>query len=219
MTYLELCQEVRSEAGLTGSWPAAVTGQTGMDAKIVRWVTRAWTEIQNLRDWKFRYAEAAMPVAIGARTLSPSAQGISNLLTIKNDTFRAYWVDGSISKLPCIDWRTFRDAYPLPLNQQPLAISEDPAGQLVLSHVPVQAFTLHFDYKTAPQRLANNLDTPTGLPESLHPVIVHKALMLYGAHDGASDVFQQANNEYQTYLTTMTRLFLDQPFFAARPLA
>ena len=49
MTYLELCQTLRREAGVSGVGPASVVDQSGEYLRLVEWIKAAWTEIQLLR--------------------------------------------------------------------------------------------------------------------------------------------------------------------------
>lgn len=53
MTYLELVQRLYREASLAGQAPVAVTGQTGMKAKLLDWIGDAWLEVQATRKWPF----------------------------------------------------------------------------------------------------------------------------------------------------------------------
>jgi hypothetical protein len=53
MTYLELVERLYSETGLAGQAPTAVTGQSGMKAKLLNWIGDAWLEVQTARAWPF----------------------------------------------------------------------------------------------------------------------------------------------------------------------
>ena len=58
MNFLELCQRVRQDAGVSGEGPTAVTGQSGILSRIVSWVKQANNEIQlKNKDWRFLWAQ------------------------------------------------------------------------------------------------------------------------------------------------------------------
>ena len=55
-TYLQICQDTQSTCSITGNSITSVTGQSGILAKLVRWVADADVAIQRLHtDWDFLY--------------------------------------------------------------------------------------------------------------------------------------------------------------------
>ena len=56
MTFLELCQTVRSEVGISGTGPTTVIGQEGQLLSIVNFTAEADFLIQGLwLDWNFLF--------------------------------------------------------------------------------------------------------------------------------------------------------------------
>ena len=62
MTFLELCQRMRQECGISGTGPSTVVSQTGNLKRIVDWVNTAWIDIQTThQDWDWMRASASFP--------------------------------------------------------------------------------------------------------------------------------------------------------------
>ena len=80
MNFLELAQRLHTEAALAGTAPAAVTGQTGMNLKLVNWINTAYENIQELHDtWFFRRADFSFSTIAGTANYTPAAAGIDDL--------------------------------------------------------------------------------------------------------------------------------------------
>lgn len=89
MTFLELCQLVARTAGLSGTGPTAVTGQSGDLDRIVDWVQMADLDIQQEHpNWKFMWAEGHFETIVGETEYNPSGNNL-----VKNGNFESerYW--------------------------------------------------------------------------------------------------------------------------------
>ena len=190
MTYLELCQRLRMEAGLSGTGPASVTSQTGMDKKLVEWVRSAWEEIQLSRlDWRFSWGESSLPVLAGTASINPVLLGLSDLNVWSKDTAR---FDGA--PLKHIGWRDFQQ-FKTTTTGLVAYFSEAPDRSLHFSQLPVADGTFTAEYFKTPQILASNMDVPR-MPAHYHMAIVYKALMMYAAHDDAAQTFVDASMRF-----------------------
>ena len=70
MTFLELCQTVRSEVGISGTGPTTVIGQEGQLLSIVNFTAEADFLIQGLwLDWNFLWAQFATETQANKREL------------------------------------------------------------------------------------------------------------------------------------------------------
>jgi len=88
-TYLALCQKFRKLVGISGSGPAAVIDQSGMNEKITIWVADADEYIQRRwEDWNFLLEPKAIITATaGTNTFTPSVLGIDDLARWRETTF------------------------------------------------------------------------------------------------------------------------------------
>jgi hypothetical protein len=213
MNYLQLAQRLRAEAGLSGTGPASVASQTGMDKKLVDWVSTAWEEIQTLRnDWRFNWTEGTIPLTAGVDSYLPSNLGISDLNVWVLDTFR---IEIGTEKhwLGYVPWPDFKRQYETTQQNRPSVFTIAPDLKIHLSQVPDQAYTLKAEYFKTPQILVDNGDIPR-CPERYHMAIVYKALMMYSAHDDALQTFADANIRFTSLLnkmesTELSRIFND----------
>lgn len=79
MTYLELCKrfhlELNAGAGENpGTVPTAVSGQTGLAARIVAWINQAWAEIQSSqRDWRWMIRTSSFNTVAGQQDYTVTA--------------------------------------------------------------------------------------------------------------------------------------------------
>lgn len=179
------------EAGLSGTGPASVTNQTGMDKKLVDWIASAWEEIQLMRnDWRFAWGEASVSVSAGAASIDPIGLGVTDLNVFKFDTAK---FDGEYLKHT--DWPLFSKRYRTAETGRPTYFAESPDRKIHFSLVPSIGGTFTAEYYKTPQVLASNTDVPR-LPAQYHMAIVYKALMMYAAHDDAAQTFMDASVRY-----------------------
>ncbi len=71
MNYLTLCDTLIKEAGLAEEGILSVTGQKGIKKKVVTWVSNAWVEIQNKRDWNFLWSESSFATVVDKQSHHP----------------------------------------------------------------------------------------------------------------------------------------------------
>lgn len=186
MNYLQLCQRVHLECGLSGSGPQAVTNQTGVNAKIVSWVAQAWNELQMRRpDWKWLWAQDTLALVPGQREYDLPADfdhlipGLTRL-------------DGAeLEILPYQDLRMIPSA-----TGRPYAAAVTPADRFLLLSEPTEAGTLTFEYIKTPQQLVSVADIPA-LPGAYHIAIVYLAVTKYAAHDDHGQLFQDAKYNWE----------------------
>lgn len=181
MTFLELCQRLRQEAGVAGTGPVSVSSQTGEMARLVSWIRYAWTDLQSSRtDWRPLWRQLSEAVASGEDSLSaPSSLG-----RVLPDRFR---FDGS--PLQWVHWRHFPDKKQD--DGAPRLITQRPDGVLVLSPAPSAGGTLTGEYYEAPQVLEVDNDEPW-LPEYMQSAIIYQALIYYATYEDAPEIYQDA---------------------------
>ncbi len=207
MDYLTLCQTARLRAGMSGSGPAQVTGNTGEMARLVDWVRQAWLDLQGTRtDWGPLWRQLSKAATPG----EPSVSAPADLGHVLPERFR---YDGAPLR-----WYAWRD---FPAHEvedgTPVAITRRPDGALMLWPAPEAAGTLTGEYYATPQALTNGTDVPW-LPEHLQDGIVYQALMYYAAYEDAPELYQDAGAKVQQYLQRMNNELLP-PIEMGGPLA
>lgn len=227
MNYLQLCQRLRSEAGVSGSGPSGVTGQTGFHLKLVEWVASAYQDIQNQHDnWLFLQEDFSFSTTIGTRAYTPLDAGISDLERWKRNEYgdmRCYSSVGvqDEQSLDYIPWENYKPIYLFGTNRtasgRPTYFSVKPNKTLDLHHVPDQIYTINGEYFQTPDIMSGNLDEPV-FPSNFHMIIVWRALMMYGAYDAADEKYVQGKNEYRKLLKKIEADQLPEYSFGA-PLA
>lgn len=222
-TFLELCNKVRQEAGISGSGPSAVTGQTGQLKKVVDWTSRAWVSIQESRDdWRFLFldidfdTEAARAVyerdQIPGHTATPLKRFVGKKVL-------AYPASESISQSRYVQYLSYQDYKHLYLTQpetgRPRVWTIKPNGDALFYPTPNGVYTVAgMEGYALPQVLAANDDVPD-IDANHHDVIVYRALMMFAGHEEAQAIYSDASREFQTRMSAMERDYL--PPIAASP--
>lgn len=222
-TFLELTQELRREAGVSGTGPTTVTGQTGMYDKLVRWTSRAWTEIQNKQvRWYFLRATLTKTLVIGTRTYALlSAWGTNTVNQFDPDG--AFIYKTSTDDQGPLKWHLFPD-FRRRWNHgygtgRPGNITLAPGYVASFELIPDYAYTVLLDYWQTPEELTNDADLPA-CPEHFHRIIMWRALMKYAGAEGDRDLYAHARSEYRDMYLDLCSDQLDLPGTnAAHPIA
>lgn len=213
MNFLELCQAVRREAGISGSGPTAVTNQIGEMDRVVNWVKTAWNDIQTMRpNWMWMRATFIFNTTASDHDYTPAQAGIASRFSAWSPTsFRIYKTSAGLSNqyhLPEISFDDFRRIYLTNTRVEgtPVCFAIAPDLSIVLGPFPDGIYTVEGEYWKAPQTLTANADTPE-MPAQFHPLIVWKALEHYGYFESATEVIARAQKEMKFY---RNRLQLNQ---------
>ena len=71
LNFLQLCQKLRQEAGISGSGPLTTVNQTGELYRVVDWVQQSYNDIQEKHDdWNFLRFTFNLPLTIGQSVYS-----------------------------------------------------------------------------------------------------------------------------------------------------
>jgi hypothetical protein len=203
MTFLELCQKLRQEAGISGAGPASVVNQQGEYARIVNWIINAWQEIQLTRkDWYFLRGDFTFDTVALKGAYTPAEAGISTRFKMWDiDSLRLYLKstgqndERSLTYLPYEDFRR-QFLTGQRLNNRPLYFTFDTDLNLVFGDIPEAVYTVTGEYFKKPQVFAstvteNNTVVPD-MPEEYHMLIVYEALKKYAMFEAAPEVLQYA---------------------------
>ena len=220
-TFLQLCQNVARESGtITGTQPAAVTGQTGRLAKVINMVAQAWIDIQNVHDnwlWmRTEFDDTAITQSTGQYTAdSWSLSDVGEWIT----TPKSVWIHltsggvGNESELKWIEWDLYRQKYlkGTQTENRPIEFSISPAQEFCFGPVPDATYAVSGEYYATPQALAANGDVPN-CPARFHNLIVWKAMLLLHEHDEAVIRIAEAMRHYPTELSVLGRSQLPKMF-------
>ena len=203
-TYLKLCQDLRQEVGVAGTGLATVVGQTGMMAKIVKWIADADITLQ-LRwlDWSFLWSQFSQnTIANNYNIPAPSDFGEWDI-----DSF---WLDYGTDphKLRVMPYEDWRNTYPFSTTaDKPSSVVVKPDNDLVLFPTPDAVYSFSADYWRTPTRLEDNGDT-SPIPTRFDRAIVCQAKLFYAEHENAPEVYQIATTELGYLLSRMESLYL-----------
>lgn len=225
MTFLELCQEVAREAGISGE-VVSTTGQVGEAQRVVRWVARAYKYIQNLHEnWTFLRRDVEFGALAGQASYTAAGAGVTEFgRWCFLDEWRCFRTDaGYADEQPVrfVDYDSFRRTYGYGNSREqvgrPQVVTVAPDQSLKFWPIPDMAYTIVGEQFRAPHALAVDADTPI-FPAQYHDAIVYRALMFYGEFEGDATVIATGQSEFMRELANLESRYLPQ-MHACGPLA
>lgn len=210
MTNLELCQALRGDCSIQGEGPTSVIGQTGIYAKLVRWVKEAYVEIQALpHDYDWMRAEMALPLLAGTGTYDLLSGASWNRPDVRRFMSNNSWLvspSGVRSRVLVIDHAKMLRDWPLTTTVgTPSVVTIRPNRTVTFNFVPSTSFTWNVEAKLTPESLSAGDHVPS-MPEQHHDAIVFKAKMKYATHDGDMELWKAARSEFNG---AMSRLIIE----------
>jgi len=210
MTFLEICQRVRMDAGISGEGPAAVTGQIGILSKVVVWVTKAVLDIQiNRNQWSFLWASASSNTQIGKKSYTPADL---NIPTVKELSVVLIGTKEVVVKK--WDWwlENIRKEGKADVPGSPLYITMSPDNKIHMYPVPEKVEVITFDYYRKPVAVSANTDIPV-IPADFHQAIVEKALIYYAQYEDDDYRYQQSTIAFNDWMNSLSRDYLPEITF------
>ena len=200
MTFLELCQTVRQEVGISGTGPSTVVGQEGQLKVMVDFVAEADYQIQALwHDWNFLWAQYSSTLSTGTR--APATTKPTDLGNLEMRSFYLdYTTDDSISlsTLSYVEWRAdFRQG--VATNDSPTYVVVQPDSSLIVDPPPDKAYTITADYWKTPTKMTANTDESV-IPSQYHRIIVARAKTMWAEREEAPEILLGSSAEYQDLL-------------------
>lgn len=217
MTYLELCQELMREAGISGSI-GSVTGQIGELGRVVNWIAKAHRYIQNKHsDWEFLRRDLSFPALVDEARYSAESAAVTDFGDWRfAGRWRTYATEqGVIDEQALIftPYDRFRDTYLFSANQlmpgRPQLVTQAPDQSLILWPKPDAAYTIVGEQYRSPLILARDDDVPL-FPARFHDAIVYRALMFYGEYEGDGNTFNTGQAECNRYLQMLESEYLPE---------
>lgn len=226
-TFLEICQDVREETGISGSGPVSVTTAIGIERRIVGWVRQAWVDVQQFRpDWPWMVKDFTFNLSPEKERYTLAELNLTDVDRWIFDQTRIYkTADGRLGESYIRSADYYRDWLSLTIgiteNTTPTHILFNPTNnELVFFPAPDAEYTTTTRYYRQPQRVAADIDIPLVPPGArFQEIIKWKALMYYGFHDGAPDVLGEAEQMYAEMITAMDNQFGQNITIGHRPLA
>lgn len=220
-TYLELCQAVARRAGIGGTGPTSVVGQSGEYQRVVDWVRQAWEEIQMLhQEWYFRW---------GRFTVSTTGDGTdeygiceSGIEAINDKTLTIYKNDDGVSTKQPLQYLPYDEFVTLHGRRYaedgtPWTCTMLPNFALKVYPPPDDVYVIQGDFVRDIQVLAADADEPY-VNGSHRLTILFRAMMLYAEHEEATGILATEAAEYNNRLNRMRRVFLPQIRRHSEPL-
>lgn len=209
-TFLELCSDLRREAGISGAGPTTVVSQTGEMGRVVEWVKKAYRDLQNLHaNWDFLKTEFSFSTIASTANYTKTAAGLTELGSWKVDEFTCYLTATGVADeqpLEYVPWDDFKAGYTLGTlstqTNRPQVVTVKPDQSLTFWPIPNDVYTIKGEYYKRAQAMTVNSDEPL-IPLAFQDVIVWRALMFYGAYTGADEKYSHGQNEFKRLLAKL----------------
>lgn len=208
MTFLELCKRFRQEAGISGTGPSTVSGQTGELKHVVDWVSNAWDDIKiRHENWSFLRDEFSFSTVSGQRSYTTSQAGITDFAKWDLEHTKIY--SSSVADeylLTYVSYDDFRKTYMMgqAATGKPAYYTIAPDKSMIVYPTPDDAYTIYGDYYKAGATLTDDDDEPD-MPARFHMLIVYKALEAYGMYEAAQDALTRGNKEAMRIMMHLER--------------
>jgi hypothetical protein len=224
-TFLQLCQRLRQEAGISGTGPTTVLAQTGEYKKIVDWILSAYEDIQNLHpEWDFLRSDLSFQTISGTNNYTKAAISLAEYGEWIPSSFRSYLTSAGATGeqyMTWVNWVDFRDTYEFGSNRtttgNPRYIAQKPDTSLIMYPTPDGIYTITGEYYKRAQTMTANADEPI-IPSKYHMIIMWRALMFYAGQYNAPELYSVGQTEYKRLLHRLENSKL-QPIELGDPLA
>jgi len=200
MTFLELCQTVRQEVGLSGTGPTTVVSQEGQLKVVVDFVIEADHQVQGLwSDWNFLWSQYSSTTSSGTR--APALQKPTDLGTWDEDSFFLDYTTNTFYGLTPLDYIAYRQDHRqgVATNAIPSYVVVQPDKNVILDPPPDATYTITADYWKTPVRLSANADI-SAIPPRFHRVIIARAKTMWAEREEAPEILLASSAEYQDLL-------------------
>ena len=223
MNKLQLVQRFNQEVAATGETISTTINQTGMIKRLVDWIDSAYQDIQDLHeDWDFLRADFSFPTVSGTREYAKADISLDELNAWEVDDIRIYTVTSDETNLEYTAWDDFKYQFlfgPHRVNTgRPFFFSIDPVGSFWTGLIPNAVFTINGEYFKRAQVMSLDADIPL-IPTQSQMAIVWRALMFYGAFEGADEVYSHGEKEFARVLSQLEFREVPRQTFLKGPLA
>lgn len=191
MTFLELCQAVVTEVGLSGQI-SSVLNQRGDFSRVVSFVRSATSQLEGRRiNWRFLYGTHTFETSEGIATyIAPEGLNIRQWdhenAFLNNLRICTYFADDMINYERAPEQEIFRG--------RPNRLIVERNNDLRFIGIPDDTYQISIGYYRAATVLTNDQDTPR-IPVQFQRIIIADAIRRYANYDEAPELKQQALEE------------------------
>ena len=225
LTFLQAVNRLATEAGVTGnaSSVAAVTGQTGMAARLVNWIAQAHTQLQLRHDnWAWLRSTFTVNTTSGDDTyagtdctdsrLSAAITRFDHWIPFDDNgspNIKIYLTSDGVGTqrwMVNLPWSYFVAIYRRGTqnNGVPVHVTIDPQHNLVLGPKPDGIYTITGEYQRSALQFTADADTPE-FPGQYHDILWAQALEMYGRYNAAGEVLARGQVEGRAWLRQLER--------------
>lgn len=191
MNFLQLCQRLRQETGISDSGPSNVSSQTGDMKRLVDWVNESWVRLQGIApNWSWMWVQGEVVVTAESNTFTLNVNLIEGTIYCEGQP------------LELVDYKTFRE-YTRDKEVSTL-ISRLPNGLYILGSTSAVDKTISYEAYKKPEPMVQGIDVPS-MPSEYHMIIVYGALLEYAMFDEAPELSQKARLNYEQMLAELSR--------------
>lgn len=214
MTFIEMCQKFREMVGISGSGPATVLDQTGMNKKITTWIADADMLVQRKwEDWDFLLQPKVVITAIASTsTFTPSDLSIDDLSRWKKNTFVR---NPGASGYSLLDYSMTFDDYlrsSYYLGAATTGAIEGivirPSDDAVIFYpTPAVTTPVWAAYYKTPTRMS--LDASgSPIPAKLQDIVIYRAKMFYAEHLEDIALYNSALRDFKNIMSDLEAIQL-----------
>ena len=194
MNFLQLCQRLRQETGISDSGPSNVTGQVGDMKRLVDWVQEAWVRIQSERnDWGWMWQRKTATLPSGAQTFdlgSSVGRLVSGTVYVNDRLLRE------------ISYQDMRKAQKVVSARMPSFYAKRPDGIYEMDTTVDGDSAIEYECYSRPAPFVEAIDVPA-IPDQYHMMIVWLALIDYALFDEAPELYQKAKVNYDKLMAEL----------------
>lgn len=205
MTFLDLVQALRSQAGQLGTGPASVLNRSGMEARLVSWVQLSYEALLGQHPWQFLWRRGSTVLPAGQADFT-ELPGLDSVGLVYRDSVRDTSSFPS-KRVPFLPWVVLDHMREQPESAAPRNFSRRPDGALSFYPTPDVDAPIQLDYLIRPPRLAADGDVPL-MPADLHMLIVWEALLSYAYAEADPDALNHARFEHARLYDIMATRYL-----------
>jgi len=201
--FLALCNKVAQECNIPGSGLASVTGQTGIELRVVTWTADADELIQSKYfDWNFLSSSFSTNTIADTPTyVAPTDIGVWDRESIYID--QALNTYANLKEVEYKLWRKTR-RNGVQTSSKPYEFTIKPDNSLSLYPQPDTAYTLTAEYFKRPTRMTANTDT-SDIPEQFEQAIIEMAKTRYAEDQGAREILENSNAELAYWVSQLEK--------------
>jgi len=210
-TFLDLCQELAMLASIPGGGPASVVGQTGENRRVVSWVQKAYTDVQQRHEtWHFLKKDLSFPTVADQQVYTLTDMSATDLNLLDAESLRIYQTAVGVADEQFMvewDYDSMRDTYQYGAQTpgRPTCFAQREDKALVLGpKADATGYTIVGRYWRTPHALAADADEPL-IPNDFRMVIVYRGLLKYAGYEAATEVKTFALEEYGVLMRALER--------------